>query len=137
MLLIPGRPQSRLRNDHGQLLEGGQEYYNQVQRTARQAFSSVPLFTHEPVPLKIEFYYAFSDEMIGDIIGKPATWYLHNIPNTHTAPGIILSALSGFLYTHSSQVEPLTVTRTIFSTREMIARFGKHCRRGATVVKYG
>jgi hypothetical protein len=87
--------------------------------------------------VRLELYYAFADEIADEIRGAPVTWHMHNIPRADTAPTLILTGLAGALYAHTGQVQPLVVVREVLSTREAIARFGRGCRAGAAIVRWG
>ena len=134
MLVIPGRPQARMHASDGTPLDAGRRYYDHVQALARRAFGDQPIHPHGQVPIRLELYYAFSDQQVAELGQSHATWHLQSIPNAATAPTIILGALAGHLYAHTSQVEPLTVTRTILSHDQATAEHGAACRRGLAIV---
>lgn len=138
LLVIPGRPQARLRDSAGRPLRAGARYLDLVRRLARRQFGGSVLHQNGMLPLRLELYYALADDgLVGEIRSVPVVWHLHNIPRADTAQGIILSGLVGTLYSHAAQVEPLTVLRQVLSVRESIAQFGRGCRGGAAVVRYG
>lgn len=119
----------------GAPLTAGRRYYDHVQALARKTFGNTPAHPDGPLPLRLELYYAFTDEQIAELGQSHATWHLQSIPNAATAPTLILSALAGHLYTHTSQVEPLTVTRHVVSHDQAIADHGAACRRGLAIVR--
>jgi hypothetical protein len=137
LLLIPGRPQSRLRDDKGNPLIVGQRYLEYVRRLARRHYGNTPLVPGEPLALKLSLYYGFDSDQVEHVRNLPAIWHLHNIPRADTAPGIILSGLAGHLYSHVGQVQPLTVVRIVVSSEECAAQFGSRCTAGAAVVEHG
>ena len=134
MLIIPGRPQARLHTSDGAPLHAGRRYYDHVQALARRTFGNTPAHPSGPIPIQLELYYAFPDDQVAELGKSHATWHLNSIPSAATAPTIILSALAGHLYTHTSQVEPLTVTRTVLSIDEATATYGDACRRGLAII---
>ena len=134
MLVIPGRPQARMHASDGTPLAAGRRYYDHVQALARRAFGNTPARPTGQVPIRLELYYAFTDEQAAELGKSHATWHLQSIPSAATAPTIILGALAGHLYAHTSQVEPLTVTRAIVSHDEATATYGPACRRGLAII---
>ena len=138
VLLIPGRPQAKHRHNDGQIVrDAADAYLGQIKTLARRHITNNgPLHPDGPVAVQLALYYAFSDEKVAEINARHATWYLHSIPNADRAPTLILSALAGILYAHSSQVEPLTIARHIISTRHAVAEFGPRARRGAAIITW-
>lgn len=137
-LTIPGRPKSRLRDGAGRLLHDAHEYLTRVTHAARTHLGRPdgPAHPAGSIRLHIDLYYAFTPEQVAILDENRATWHLHQIPNADTAPGLILQALTGVLYTHTSQVDRLTVTRHVITDREAIARFGRRARRGAAQITW-
>lgn len=127
-MLIPGRPQTK------ENLAVGRQYRQQVERLARRL--ALPYHAEGLLEIRLELYYAIPEAEYEQAVKNPATWHLHSIPRGNNAAEIILTALSGHLYRHAGQVDPLTVTRQLLTPEMLTARFGPACSDGCAVVRW-
>lgn len=91
ILLIPGRPRSRLRDEHGRLLRSGQVYLDYVRHLARRRWGQGVAYPTGQLPIRIELFYAVADAEAEAMRGAHVTWHLQNIPRADTAPTVILT----------------------------------------------
>jgi len=81
------------------------------------------------VKLDLEVYYVQEDAL-----ERPLVWHNQKIPRADRAANIILTALSGLLYTHAGQVNPLQVERFVLTPYQCKSQFGS--QEGAVVVRW-
>lgn len=132
-LVIPGRPQSQLRNRRGELLTAGHNYLEAIKAYAAQLNNRhEPLYSTEALRLDIHLYYA---TLAGANLPVD-TWHRKSIPNGDTAASLVLSGLTGHLYAHATQANPLIIHRHAVTPDECLNRFGPQAKRGATLIRW-
>lgn len=131
-LIIPGRPQARIRNGSGRLLDVAIDYVRAVRHAARPLTQpdGTPANPTTAIPLNIELTYTSEHDI------PPSQWHHESIPNADTAATLILQALTGSLYTHASQANPLIVTRRLITPLEATTRWGRNAERGCTIITW-
>lgn len=124
-ITIPGRPQAKTRDKRGQLLDTAACYIEAVRAAVKQA-AQRPL--GDGLALDIRLVYT-SPAPLGI-----TAWPLHSIPNADTAPNLVLTALTGVLVHHRTQINPLTITRTVLRPHECRDLYGSGD--GATILTW-
>lgn len=130
-LVIPGRPQARLHNGDGRSNAAGRAYLDAVRTAAKRLqVDGQPLHQVEQLRVDVHLHYT------SDHHAPPSKWPHESIPNADTAASLVLKALTGSLYAHASQANPLTITRTILKPHTAIATWGSAAARGCTVITW-
>lgn len=129
LMMIPGRPQSRSKNSAGESLAVSQRYLNRVRRMAHAIFGADPA-PEKSIRLIIRLYYVLPPPEPPQI----GQWHEYSIPRADRAPEIIIQGLTGHLYVHPSQINPLTVYRAVVSSAACTEAFGAECAEGAAMV---
>lgn len=124
-ITIPGRPQAKERTHDGRLLEAAKVFMDHV----RQAITPAqPTPLAGPVRVDLHFIYTSPTRL-------PLTlWPSSNIPNADTAATLTMRALAGVLVHHKSQINPLTITRTVLDPDDCHATHGSP--HGATIITW-
>lgn len=129
--LIPHRPQVK----HGN--RQGAAYFALCKETAQAELKRTsPLVTRGFVAVTLDLYFAASMDAPAGFEDMPERWDEFHIPRADAAAGLTLSALKGYLYASSRQVQPLTVNRFVKSRDYLAKTFGQGCKRGCVVVHY-
>ena len=129
--LIPHRPQTK----HGN--RQGAAYFALCKETAQSELKrSSPLVTRGFIAVTLDLYFAASVDAPEGFGDMPERWDEFHIPRADAAAGLTLSALKGYLYASSRQVQPLTVNRYVKRKDFLVATFGQGCKRGCAVVHY-
>lgn len=130
-LVIPGRPQAKLvEGRSGTYRVPGGEYVDAIRQAARAAGlgrNGHPRNPHGHVHVDLLLIYT-SDENL-----PPTSWPDQSIPNADTAATLVLKALTGIVWTHATQANPLHTTRRVMTRAECRATYGSI--EGATVIK--
>lgn len=131
-ITVPGRPQSRTRNANGDLLQAGRDFLHTLRAAAAQhrGPTGAPLHPTGSLKLDIRLYYTNDHPL------APHRWHADNIPNADVAASLVLPALTGSIYSHASQANPLVVTRHVITPDEAIERWGEASARGCTVITW-
>lgn len=124
-ITIPGRPQAKDRTADGRLLDAAKTFMDNV-RTGAGALVSQPLPGH--VRVDLHFIYTSDTHL------KITQWPTSSIPNADTAAALALRALTGILVNHKSQINPLTITRSVLEPNECRALHGDP--HGATIITW-
>lgn len=124
-ITIPGRPQSKTRDKHGQLLDAATRYIDAVRAEINRA---VPHPLDGELALDVRLIYT-SPAPLGI-----HAWPMQSIPNADTAPALVLTALHGTLVHHRTQINPLLITRTVLRPAECRALHGSP--HGATILTW-
>ena len=137
--LIPHRPQTK----HGN--RQGAAYFALCKETAQDELKrsslgvvapAAPLVTRGFIAVTLDLYFAASLDAPAGFEDMPERWDEFHIPRADAAAGLTLSALKGYLYASSRQVQPLTVNRFVKSRDFLAKTFGQGCKRGCVVVHY-
>ena len=129
--LVPGRPHTKFGT------RSGSAYFARVKEAAEGALKcDAPLCNEGFIGVTFDLYFAASEEAPADFGERPEDWEAFNIPRADAGAGVLMSALKGYLYRSSRQVQPLVVNRFVRSKQDLEKNFGAESRRGCAVVHY-
>ncbi|ADH63093.1 hypothetical protein Mesil_1195 [Allomeiothermus silvanus DSM 9946] len=125
VLLIPGRPQSKL---------GTPEFERWRMHASRAVLDQIdnpPLIPSSFLELALDFYYPFEQpSYTADDLAE------HRIPRITAAAEPVLIALVGLLFQRRGQISSLSVTRIVRPASALEAEWGEAWRRGGVRVRY-
>lgn len=124
-IVIPGRPQAKDRTSDGRLIDAAKTYMDNV-RVAAGAALERPY--DGLIRVDLHFLYTSPRHL------QHTDWPHSSIPNADTAAALALRALVGVLVHHKSQINPLTITRTVLAPTECQAHHGDP--HGATIITW-
>ncbi|RYM40751.1 MULTISPECIES: hypothetical protein [unclassified Meiothermus] len=125
VLLIPGRPQSKL---------GTPEFERWRMHASRAVLDQIersPLIPEGFLELQLDLYYPLEmDRPTANDLAE------HRIPRITAAAEPVLIALSGLLFQRRGQISSLSVTRIVRPSSALQEEWGEAWRRGGVRVRY-